>query len=247
MPTITVYPAAGANDPVDGWVGIGGQNSTFPTIRAVATGNDSNVTNASGTYVYIGASTTSNQFSDLYHGYILFDTSAIPSDAVITSATFSLFGTAKSNGLGSPDIHVGASNPASNSNLVNADFDKISRTSFGSVTYAGWSTSAYNDFTLNASGLSNISKGTGARSKFSVQFSWDINNSFTGAWVSSAASSFSAYTADQGGTGNDPKLVVTYTVIGPANLKSYNTNLKANIKSIDTNLIANIKSINTNA
>ena len=36
------------------------------------------------------------------------------------------------------------------------------------------------------------------------------------------------------------------TAAGPANLKSYNTNLKANIKSIDTNLIANIKSIDTN-
>jgi len=33
---------------------------------------------------------------------------------------------------------------------------------------------------------------------------------------------------------------------GPANLKSYNTNLSANIKSIDTNPIANIKSLNTN-
>ena len=33
---------------------------------------------------------------------------------------------------------------------------------------------------------------------------------------------------------------------GPANLKSYNTNLKANIKSIDTNLIANVKSFDTN-
>ena len=33
---------------------------------------------------------------------------------------------------------------------------------------------------------------------------------------------------------------------GPANLKSYNTNVKANIKSIDTNLVANIKSLNTN-
>lgn len=33
---------------------------------------------------------------------------------------------------------------------------------------------------------------------------------------------------------------------GPANLKSYNTNLKANIKSINTNLIANVKSLNTN-
>lgn len=33
---------------------------------------------------------------------------------------------------------------------------------------------------------------------------------------------------------------------GPANLKSYNTNLKANIKSMNTNLIANVKSLNTN-
>lgn len=33
---------------------------------------------------------------------------------------------------------------------------------------------------------------------------------------------------------------------GPANLKSYNTNLKANIKSINTNAIANVKSLNTN-
>lgn len=33
---------------------------------------------------------------------------------------------------------------------------------------------------------------------------------------------------------------------GPANLKSYNTNLKANIKTINTNPIANVKSLNTN-
>lgn len=33
---------------------------------------------------------------------------------------------------------------------------------------------------------------------------------------------------------------------GPANLKSYNTNLTANIKSINTNLIANVKSLDTN-
>lgn len=33
----------------------------------------------------------------------------------------------------------------------------------------------------------------------------------------------------------------------PANLKSYDTNVKANIKSINTNPIANIKSLNTNA
>jgi len=36
------------------------------------------------------------------------------------------------------------------------------------------------------------------------------------------------------------------TAAGPANLKSYNTNLKANIKNINTNLIANVKKLNTN-
>lgn len=37
------------------------------------------------------------------------------------------------------------------------------------------------------------------------------------------------------------------SVVGPANLKSYNTNLKANIKSMNTNLIANVKTFDTNA
>jgi len=55
--------------------------------------------------------------------------------------------------------------------------------------------------------------------------------------------------ADWTGTAKDPKLVITHSASsasGPANLKSYNTNLKANIKSIDTNLIANVKSLDTN-
>jgi len=34
--------------------------------------------------------------------------------------------------------------------------------------------------------------------------------------------------------------------LGPANLKTYNTNVRANIKSINTNLIANVKSLDTN-
>ena len=41
-------------------------------------------------------------------------------------------------------------------------------------------------------------------------------------------------------------IVVSSAVSGPANVKTYNTNLKANIKSINTNLIANVKSLNTN-
>lgn len=50
------------------------------------------------------------------------------------------------------------------------------------------------------------------------------------------------YYWDEIGT-SDPDVAAS----GPANLKSYNTNLKANIKSINTNLIANVKTLNTNA
>ena len=42
-------------------------------------------------------------------------------------------------------------------------------------------------------------------------------------------------------------LAMKPTSSGPANIKSYNTNVKANIKSINTNILANIKSLNTNA
>jgi len=55
------------------------------------------------------------------------------------------------------------------------------------------------------------------------------------------------YTREYATASLRPKLVITYTTpSGPANLKSYNTNLKANIKTINTNVIANIKSLNTN-
>jgi len=40
---------------------------------------------------------------------------------------------------------------------------------------------------------------------------------------------------------------VELPAVGPANLKTYNTNLKANIKTINTNPIANVKTLNTNA
>lgn len=41
-------------------------------------------------------------------------------------------------------------------------------------------------------------------------------------------------------------VVPALPVVGPANLKTYNTNVKANIKTINTNPIANVKSLDTN-
>lgn len=240
--TLTQYPGSiGANDPVDGVVSRTTVDETWTTIVAGA---------GKGTGVGIGyinirtiATATSNQFERIERGIICFDTSALTAGATISAVVLSIRGTGKTNGLGSPDLHVCSATPANTNNLVNADYGQLGTTSFGNVAYADYSITGYNDITLNASGISNISK-TGI-SKFGTRLSWDINNNFTGTWASGANSRLS-YNAVAFGS-NFPTLVVTYTVaVGPANLKSRSGNIKANIKSMSGNLIANVKSLDTN-
>lgn len=210
--TVTAYPSAGAASPADGVVGRGsGLDESLATITAGA-GLYGNPTSANIAITLITASTTSNQFGNLRRAIAGFDTSSIDDAATISSAVLSFYGTGQANGLGSDDIHICASTPAADDNIVAADFSQLASTSFGSIAYGSWSTVAYNDFTLNANGISNVSK-TGL-SKFGARLGWDINNSFTGSWVSTAETRFNSYLADQAATTNDPKLVVTYSVGG---------------------------------
>lgn len=210
--TLTAYPAAGANSPMDGLVQRGGVNESFSTIRAGA-GNVGAATPTTNEALLRGSS-TSNQFDYLTRSIICFDTSALTASASISSAVFSGYGSSKSNGLGSADIHICAATPAATDAIVAADFSQLGSTSFANVTYASFSTTGYNNFTLNASGISNISK-TGV-SKFGYRLSWDINNSFTGTWGSFQSSTLYIRSADQTGTSQDPTLVVTYTLANPA-------------------------------
>jgi len=196
---------------VDGRAGRTAVNETFATIRAGA-GTDSLDDNAAAISAYLLGSATSNQFSHMYRGFILFDTNTLPDNAIISLAVLSEYGSSKANELGSPDIHIVSSNPASNTAIVNADFTAIGTTSFGSVAYASYSTVAYNDFTLNASGIANISKT--AVSKFGHTTNWDVAGTFSGTWASGKYSNIESLAADSAGTANDPKLVVTYTLPG---------------------------------
>ncbi|MFA5838848.1 MAG: hypothetical protein WC849_02830 [Candidatus Paceibacterota bacterium] len=208
----TFYPDA---DPetstVDGYVVRNVVDEPFSTIRdSAGKVADSSATN---TQIRLLASATSDQFNLLGRSYALFNTSTISANGVISSAIFSGYYSDKLNGLGSTDLHLAASTPASNTNLVIADYQNISRTSFGSITYANFLAAQYNDITLNAAGIANISK-TGI-SKFSLQTSWDITNSFGGIWASSGDTYFFITTADTAGTSQDPKLTVTYTIVIP--------------------------------
>lgn len=212
--TLTQYPGSnGSLNPVDGDCGrgVGGVvDENFSTI--VAGAGDNNNTGGSSAIITLIGSTTSNQFKTLRRGIFVFDTSSLTSGATISAATLSFACSLQTNGLGSTDLHVCASTPASDTALANADYSQLGSTSFGSLAYASWvvDSATYNSISLNASGISNISK-TG-NSRFGTRLAWDINGSFTGTWASSGQTRYFLNTFAGGGTTSGPKLVVTYSI-----------------------------------
>lgn len=211
--TLTAFPAAGDVSPVDGYASREGVNQSFGNISLFGVGTNASTGGSTGDDTpHLVASSTTNQFQILRRSFFLFDTSSLGASAIISGATFSTYGSAsntKSNQLGDPDYCLGSASPASDSTLVAADYQTRGTTRFGAISYASFTASQYNDITLNASGLANISK-TGI-SKFSGQLSWDIDNSFVGSWAGNASSGFRATFADTSGTNQDPKLVVTFS------------------------------------
>lgn len=211
--TLTVYPDANPESTtVDGgtWLFDSGTDRSWATLIATGANNvsDTSATMSFGQFV---GSTTTNTWWGMYRSFFLFNTSSLGALAVISSATVSVFGSAKQNtSPADANFNVYSSNPASNTSLSTSDHGSLGTTAFSSnISYSAWSTSGYNSFTLNGSGLAAISK-TGI-TKFGGRSTADAANSMP-AWSAFCNQHVQFYTADQGGTGNDPRLVVNYSV-----------------------------------
>jgi hypothetical protein len=172
-----------------------------------------NDTAADESFMYIQSDSVTDKWRNITRSIFSFDTSALTDEAVKSAAVLSLFGSYKNDALGSsPTLNIYTSNPASNTSLVAGDFD-----SFGSVAqcdtpmaYASFSISGYNDFAFNSTGRGNISK-TGISKFGGRNANYDVAASAP-TWGATLSSEMNGYYADQTGTANDPKLVVTYTL-----------------------------------
>ena len=209
--TLIAYPAAGENSPVDGKVRHNEVQLSWSALRGGA-GTDSAPSTPNDYFASIVA--YSNPFTDTYadlqRSIFCFDTT-LPGGAVISSSTFSVFGTVKQQNLGDIGLGLVAATPSSYDTLVPSDYSNLDSVRLSAdITYSGYNLSAYNDFVLNSSGLSNINKA--GISAFGLRSGKDIDNSAP-SWISSASSYFWGRYADIGGTTEDPKIVITYTIV----------------------------------
>ncbi len=209
LTTSTFNPVAGANSPVDGQAN---RNNTSESWAALIAGNGtgSNPSDTQNNIWFTNATSSSNQFQFLLRNFFAFDTSPLGSFATISSATFSVFISAVTNGGLNTVVGLYLGTLASNANVVNADYQGTSGNttlqSNTTPTTAGISTSAFLDFALNSTGLSNINK-TGV-TVFGGRFTQDVSG-VQPTWVSGQTDSVQGNYADQGA--NIPKLIINFT------------------------------------
>lgn len=211
--TLTAYPDAGTGGTtVDGIMSHYAAGSSFATLRAAA-GNGSDDTSSTGNTISLEADSTTTM-DYMSRAIFIFDTSSIGDTDTVSDAVLSLYGEGKADAMGiTPSINIYTSTPASNNDLVNGDYAQVGSTAQcdTAISYAGWSTAGYNDFTFNSTGRGNISK-TGV-SKFGARnANYDAANSAPSTpYSGTGISRLRSYFADEAGTSKDPKLVVTYS------------------------------------
>jgi len=213
--TSTFYPAAGANEPVDGTPSNNeGTASTFSfnQVRDEADGNSANDTANLNNAVFLRSAATTDKWRLFQRGIYGFDTSAIDDGDTVDSGTFSLFGN-DSDDAYSQSVVLDRSVPISTNGLVVGDYNitryDLVEQATARITIAAWSDIAYNDFTLNATGKGNISV-TGL-SWFATIDSAEFDDT-SPTWQSGdVLSKVEVFYADETGTTKDPKLVIVHS------------------------------------
>jgi len=212
MATMTFYPDAGnpGTTSVDGRVYfVAGTPASFTSIRNNA-GTGLSATASNEIFAHLDGRNGTTNWQRLDRGILNFDTSALPNDATITSAVLSIYSQGGEDYF-SQSLGIVKNNKVFDNQIVNSSYNIVNwdmTLQSDTMTVANWlASTAYKDFTFNATGISNISK-TGV-SKFGLVLSADYSNTDPG--THTANETYVVGASADGGS-NIPKLVVNYTL-----------------------------------
>lgn len=164
----------------DGYVGVTGGGS-WNSVWAASSGN---LLDYTSTENEAGVVFTDHYW--IYRAFFPIDTSGLPDDASISAAILHLWGTSKQDNAGDNAtyryVNIVQTSQSSNTVLATSDYPSCGAaatptTGSTQVSIGGFSTGAYNDFTLNSTGRGWIVP-TGY-SKFGVREGFDANGDTT--------------------------------------------------------------------
>ena len=197
-----LYSSAG-----DGDAGHQTATSSSWAICRAGAGTVSNPTSA-GTLVTNSRAQGSDQFL-CYRGFLPFITSGLGSQATVTAAVLNIYGLATTANPDGVSLVLILTTQASISTLANSDYANVTVDSpaEGASRFAvsGWSVSAYNQMTLNATGRGwiNITGNT----LLGLRDSQDVDNT-----IPVGNNEVYCHYSEETGTSQDPYLQVSYTV-----------------------------------
>lgn len=185
---------------------IEGLNQTWTQARTISPPGCGYASGPATDFLEIGLTTSSFNpyYAYIYRLATFFDTSSL-SGTTVRNATLSLAGWLSNHDLtANPVMGVYSFNGTSNLDMF--IFSSFGTTSFGSISYSSFFTaSAYNNITLNASGLSNIN--TTGTTRFSYRLDYEATNTAP-AWSSLKTDDF---VIRGSASGYPVKLYIDYT------------------------------------
>jgi hypothetical protein len=210
---LTVYSMAG-DGKIAYFASTGAGQAQWDAVHDTAVGNAPDYTSANR--VNFAASGLGGSGIFLARGFLPFDTSSLPANAVITSASMGLFVTGTSDTLndGNDFVTVTRGYEASATSLTVNDYNKAGNatddpTEGGNrIDITSIPANSYIQWNLNAAGMSWITPG--GVSQFAVREGHDALDIYD--YQTNQADSINAYMSEQPGTSQDPYLQITYTI-----------------------------------
>jgi len=215
--TSTFYPDADQSSSQDGWVVYqygSGSGVAWATLRNNVTGSGTGGEENPFSFMWMLSDSNSPNWRTIGRSLFGFDISSIGDDT-IDSATLSLYGDYKKDDLdATPDVNVYSVAPVSNTSMSTDDYDAFGITAYSTaITYANYDTTDYNDFVLNAAGITYLESelaDDGIANMGTRNANHDVANSAP-VHISSKQSQFNCYFSEEAGTTKDPKLVVVHS------------------------------------
>jgi len=187
-------------------------NAVWATIRG-ATAGDIATPTAATIECRILTTLTTDIWERMTRAIVLFDTNTIPDGDNVDSATFELVATDRAETIANQSASMVTSTPATDTDIILEDYDQLGTTKQATdKTLASFTvdSATYSAFTLNATGLGNISK-TGV-SRFGFRITSDNDNAEP-TWASDVDGRITVASAEEILAGDKrPKLVVTHTL-----------------------------------